>query len=172
MDNILTQGSALFTKVTVSVLLAQLLEKLDLNGYLFIILIFFMIADYISAIIAAKQEKLEHPEDETKGWSSKKAKKGTYHKLQQMIIIVACMLLDEVINLVAPQMGVAILEGFKFTFVILVYYVGAEFISIIENVNKGTEKAAPQWLVTTIKWLDTSFGKYIATLLKETKEEE
>lgn len=167
MSNFFTEGNALLVKTTVSIIFATLFEKIGISGYLFITLIFFMILDYISAILAAKQEKLRNPEDETLGWNSSKGKEGTINKLKQMIAVVACMVLDKVIGLVGPELGITILESFKFTFVILVYYNGAELISIIENLNKGTDKVIPDWLVSTVKWLDTSFGQFVAHKLSD-----
>lgn len=36
------------------------------------LLIFLMILDYISGMLAAKKEAIEHPDDQKYGWSSKK----------------------------------------------------------------------------------------------------
>lgn len=160
--------SALITKLASSAVIAGVFNHLGVSGYLFITLIGLMVIDYITGILAAVQEKLDNPDDETLGLSSKKGKQGTIGKVVTILLIFACMILDYVMTIVAPEIGIEMLMSIKFTSVLLIYYNGTELVSIVENATRASNKATPTWLVKTIHWLSDSFSKYIAKKLMDT----
>ena len=50
-------------------------EKLGITFYLLGLLVFLMVVDYISGMIASMVEAIDHPGDASYGWSSKREQK-------------------------------------------------------------------------------------------------
>ena len=61
------------------------------------LLIFLMILDYISGMLAAKKEAIEHPDDQKYGWSSKKSIIGIYKKVGYILIVLVAISTDYII---------------------------------------------------------------------------
>lgn len=173
-------SSAFLMKVLSSVVIANFLNKLGVAGYLGITLGILMIMDFITGILAAAHQKINNPEDESLGVSSKKAKQGAIGKAITIILVGLCLVVDHILAIVGPEMGLEVLSAVNFTFVILVYYNGTEIVSIVENATKASSKDTPAWLKAFVNWLSGTFGKYIAKKLaeisngeiKETEEDE
>lgn len=129
--------------------------KLGILGPVLIILTVMMVLDYITGMLAAKEEALEHPEDPKFGWSSKKGAQGIIKKVGYLCIIAVAMVVDYIILHVAAAMGITVSTKAFFALLVAVWYVLNELLSIIENAGRMGAQV-PDWLC-----------RYIA-VLKET----
>ena len=68
-------------QVCVTGLVAYLSQKLGVTFYLLGILLCLMVIDYLSGMAASAVEALDHPDDKSYGWSSKKGAKGIAKKV-------------------------------------------------------------------------------------------
>ena len=131
---------------------AWISAKLGILGPVLIILTIMMVLDYVTGMLASKREALEHPDDSSYGWSSKKGAKGIIKKVGYLCIIAVAMVVDYMILHVAGSMGVAVSTKALFALLVAVWYVLNELLSIIENAGRMGAQV-PEWLC-----------KYIAVL--------
>ena len=68
-------------QIFVTVLIAYLSQKLGVTFYLLGILLCLMVIDYLSGMAASAVEALDHPDDKSYGWSSRKGAKGIANKV-------------------------------------------------------------------------------------------
>lgn len=134
---------------------AWISAKLGILGPVLIILLVMMVLDYITGMLAAKEEAIEHPGDKRYGWSSKKGAQGIIKKVGYLCIIAVAMVIDYIILHVATAIGVVVPAKALFALLVAVWYVLNELLSIIENTGR-MGAPVPEWLC-----------KYIA-VLKET----
>lgn len=131
---------------------AWISAKLGILGPVLIILTIMMVLDYITGMLASKKEALEHPDNSSYGWSSKKGAKGIIKKVGYLCIVAVAMVVDYIILHVAGSMGVAVSTKALFALLVAVWYVLNELLSIIENAGRMGAQV-PEWL-----------SKYIAVL--------
>lgn len=104
------------------------------------LLLVLMIMDYISGMLAAKKEALEHKNDKKYGWSSKKSILGIYKKVGYMLTIVVALCMDYLIYKFASEIGVKYNSSTFFGLLVTIWFVINEIISVLENVGRmGTE---------------------------------
>ena len=147
MQNILYTVQAVASAVV-----AWLLARMGLLFYAVCILAGAMVLDYLTGMLAAKREAIEHPDDPSYGWSSKKGAEGIIKKVGYLCIIAVAMIVDYVILNVAAQIGVTIQVKAFFGLLVAVWYILNELLSIIENAGR-MGAPVPEWL-----------SKYIAVL--------
>ena len=135
-----------------SAVVAWLLARMGLLFYVICILAGAMVLDYLTGMLAAKREAIEHPDDPSYGWSSKKGAEGIIKKVGYLCIIAVAMIVDYVILNVAAQIGVTIQVKAFFGLLVAVWYILNELLSIIENAGR-MGAPVPEWL-----------SKYIAVL--------
>lgn len=116
------------------------------------ILLFLMVVDYVTGMLAAKTEALDHPNDPEYGWSSKKGAKGILKKVAYMCVIAAAMVLDYIILSVGNHIGIEIHATAFFGLLVAIWYILNEMLSIVENAGR-MGAGVPEWL-----------SKYIAVL--------
>lgn len=145
----------LATQAVLTAVGAWISAKLGILGPVLIILLIMMVLDYITGMLAAKEEAIEHPNDKRYGWSSKKGAQGIIKKVGYLCIIAVAMVVDYIILHVATAIGVAVSAKAFFALLVAVWYVLNELLSIIENAGRMGAQV-PEWL-----------RKYIA-VLKET----
>lgn len=131
---------------------AWISAKLGILGPVLTILIIAMVMDYITGMLASKEEALEHPGDSGYGWSSKKGAQGIIKKVGYLCIIAVAMVVDYIILHVAAGMGIAVSAKAFFALLVAVWYILNELLSIIENAGRMGAQV-PEWLC-----------KYIAVL--------
>ena len=131
---------------------AWISAKLGILGPILIILTIMMVLDYVTGMLASKREALEHPDDSSYGWSSKKGAKGIIKKVGYLCIIAVAMVVDYIILHVAGSMGVTVSTRALFAILVSVWYILNELLSIIENAGRMGAQV-PDWLC-----------KYIAVL--------
>lgn len=108
--------------------------------------------DFVSGMVASKREAVEHPDDPTYGWSSKKGAKGIEKKVGYLLVIASALVLDYLIVHVASQIGINATARGLFGTLTTVWYILNELLSIVENAGR-MGAPVPEWL-----------SKYIATL--------
>lgn len=131
---------------------AGISARLGILGPVLTILIIAMVMDYITGMLASKEESLEHPGDTGYGWSSKKGAQGIIKKVGYLCIIAVAMVVDYIILHVAAGMGIAVSAKAFFALLVAVWYILNELLSIIENAGRMGAQV-PEWLC-----------KYIAVL--------
>ena len=104
-----------------------------------------MVLDYITGMLASKNEAIDHPEDPKYGWSSKKGAKGIIKKVGYVCVIAVAMVVDFVIMKVAGQLGFEIPASAFFGLLVTVWYLLNELLSIIENAGRMGANV-PEWL--------------------------
>lgn len=133
-------------------LLAWLSARLGILLPVIAILAVMMVLDYITGMLASKQEALEHPENPDYGWSSKRGKQGIIKKVGYLCVIAAAMVVDYIILHVAAQTGIQVSLKAFFGLLVAVWYILNELLSIIENAGRMGANV-PTWL-----------SKYVAVL--------
>lgn len=111
-----------------------------------------MIVDYTTGMLASKTEAIDHPNDSSYGWSSKKGAKGIIKKVGYLCVIAVAMVVDYVIVMVSGTLGFTVPVNAFFGLLVAVWYLLNELLSIIENAGR-MGAAVPEWLL-----------KYIAVL--------
>lgn len=116
------------------------------------LLVLMMIFDYISGMLAAKKEAVDHPGDPGYGWSSAEGFNGIVKKFGILCIIVVSMVLDYIVATLAIQMHLTPPITTLFSLLVVSWFLLNEMLSIIENAGRmGAD--VPNWL-----------AKYIAVL--------
>ena len=132
-------------------LVAYLSEKLGVTFYLLGFLLVLMVIDYLSGMAASRVEALEHPNDKSYGWSSRKGAIGIAKKVAYLSVIAVAMVIDYVIIQTSSVLGV-VLPNTMLSLLVTVWYLLNEALSIIENAGR-IGAPVPEWL-----------AKYIAVL--------
>lgn len=133
-------------------LLAWLSAKLGILLPVITILTIAMILDYITGMLASKQEALEHPENPAYGWSSKRGKQGIIKKFGYLCVIAVAIMVDWIILHVAAEAGLQVTLKAFFGLLVAVWCILNELLSIIENAGRMGANV-PSWL-----------SKYVAVL--------
>lgn len=126
-------------------ILAWLSARLGILLPVMCLLLFAMVMDYITGMLASKRESLEHPNDPAYGWSSKRGAEGIIKKVGYLCIIAVALIVDYIILHVAAQIGLEISLKAFFGLLVAVWYILNELLSIIENAGR-MGAAVPSWL--------------------------
>lgn len=138
-------------QVCVTGLVAYLSQKLGVTFYLLGILLCLMVIDYLSGMAASAVEALDHPDDKSYGWSSKKGAKGIAKKVAYLFVIAVGMVIDYIIIQTSGVLGFN-LPNTMLSLLVTVWYMLNEALSITENAGR-MGAPVPDWLM-----------KYIAAL--------
>lgn len=103
---------------------------------LLVVLLFLMVIDYISGMLASKKEALDHPDDKNYGWSSKKSAIGIYKKIGYIVAICVAVSTDFIIMQYLQEMNYECPYDIAFGSLVVVWYVLNELLSIIENAGR------------------------------------
>lgn len=95
-----------------------------------------MLVDYISGMLAAKKEALEHPNDKNYGWSSKKSIIGIYKKVGYILTILVAISADYLICKFEKEIGIEVEKNIIFGLLVTVWFIINELLSILENVGR------------------------------------
>ena len=131
---------------------AFLSDKLGILFPVLCILMIMMVVDNITGMLASKTESIDHPEDPSYGWSSKKGAKGIIKKVGYLCVIAVAMVVDYIIAKVSGTVGFDVPTNVFFGLLVTVWYLLNELLSIIENAGR-MGAPVPEWL-----------SKYIAVL--------
>ena len=108
-----------------------------------------MVVDYVTGMLASKKEAMEHPEDPSLGWNSKKGAKGIIKKVGYLCVIAVAMNVDYIIVNVAGSLGYEMPVTAIFGLMVAVWYLLNEMLSIIENAGR-MGAPVPKWLADSI----------------------
>lgn len=143
----------------ISAAVAYVSGKFGILVPLMMLLIVMMVIDYITGMVAAMTEAVEHPGDPTLGWSSKKGFAGIVKKVAIFAVITVAIALDYLIAVAAQQLGMAPPQMAIFGLLIVVWFLLNEMLSIVENAGR-IGAPVPDWL-----------AKYIAVLKDKIDEQ-
>ena len=104
-----------------------------------------MVVDYVTGMLASKKEAMEHPEDPSLGWNSKKGAKGIIKKVGYLCVIAVAMNVDYIIVNVAGSLGYEMPVKAVFGLMVAIWYLLNEMLSIIENAGR-MGAPVPEWL--------------------------
>lgn len=100
------------------------------------LLIVLMITDYISGMLAAKKEAVEHPNDSAYGWNSKKSIIGIYKKIGYILTILAVVSTDYIIFKIIAEIGITYQTNTMFGLLVIIWLILNELLSILENAGR------------------------------------
>lgn len=130
----------LFEKIVLSIIGTWIGTKLQLFIPILILLGILMIIDYISGMLAAKREALDHPNNKRYGWSSKKSIIGIYKKVGYVFTIFTTSGIDYMLYRYAQELGLSYQNYTNFGLLVTIWFVINEILSILENVGRmGTK---------------------------------
>lgn len=132
-------------QVTLAAVSAFFSDKLGLLFPVLKLLIVAMVIDYFTGMAASKTESLEHPEDASYGWNSKKGAKGILKKTGYLCVIVVAMMADYIILHTAKLIGLPVPTTVFFGLLVTVWYLLNELLSITENAGR-MGAPVPDWL--------------------------
>ncbi len=116
------------------------------------LLMLLMFADYVSGMIAAKKEAMEHPKSKKYGWSSRKGALGIFKKIGYVFTIFVAVCVDYLIYKFAQELGLQYDSQTYFGLLAATWFVINESISILENAGRmGVE--LPDFLKRTLSEL-------------------
>ena len=124
---------------------AFLSAKLGILYPVLCILMGTMVLDYITGMLASKNEAIDHLGDAGYGWSSRKGAKGIIKKVGYLCVIAVAIVVDYVIVSVAGSLGIQITAKAFFGLLVAVWYLLNELLSIIENAGRMGANV-PDWL--------------------------
>ena len=116
--------------------LTLLIGKMEIIGPILIILLLLMSLDYISGMLAARKEGLEHPDNKKYGWNSKKGILGIYKKIGYVFTVLVAMSVDYIIYRYTQGMGLEYETKTFFGELVSVWFSLNEILSILENVGR------------------------------------
>ena len=131
-------------------MIALIANELGIICPAMILLIILMITDYISGMLAAKREVIEHPDEPEYGWSSKKSIIGIYKKVGYMLTILVAISTDYVIFKLIAAIGIEYQTNTLFGLLVVIWFVLNELLSILENAGR-MGVALPLFLVKVLK---------------------
>lgn len=126
---LIEKGIITFVGLWIGKMIGMLSQTLMLLGVL-------MLVDYISGMLAAKKEALEHQNDKNYGWSSKKSIMGIYKKVGYILTILVAISADYLIYKFEKEMGIEVEKNTIFGFLVTVWFIINELLSILENVGR------------------------------------
>lgn len=142
-------GKELWEKIITVVVGAWIGNQFGLLFPVVCLLMLLMLADYVSGMIAAKKEAIEHPKNKKYGWSSKKGVLGIFKKIGYIFTIFVAECVDYLIFKFAQELGISYESQTYFGLLVAIWFVINEAISILENAGRmGVE--LPEFLKKTL----------------------
>lgn len=92
-----------------------------------------MLIDYITGMLAAKREGIEHPDNPNYGWNSKKSIRGIYKKVGYIVIDLVSIITDYLIYTISKQLELSFNHKTIFGILVSLWLIINELISILEN---------------------------------------
>ncbi|MDE6743269.1 MAG: phage holin family protein [Lachnospiraceae bacterium] len=148
-----------FIKIITVIGSSLLGSKLEILSPAMILLIFLMVVDYISGMLASKKEAVEHSNNKNYGWSSKKSLIGIYKKLGYILMILVAVSTDYIIYAFLGKMGIEFQLKTIFGFLVTIWLIINELLSILENVGRMGAKL-PKFLQNILSELEQAVDDY------------
>lgn len=115
---------------------AWIMDKWGLLFPAVMLLTILMITDYISGMLAAKREALDHPNNKKYGWSSKKSIIGIYKKVGYILIILVAVSTDYILFKFTNEIGIDFGHKSIFALLVSIWLIINELLSILENAGR------------------------------------
>lgn len=145
-------GKELWEKGIAALAGAWIGNRLGLLFPVICLLMLLMAADYVSGMLAAKKEALEHPGSKKYGWSSKKGILGIFKKIGYFFTVFVAVCFDYFLYKFAQELGLKYESQTYFALLVAIWFVINEAISVLENAGRmGVE--LPQFLKKTLSEL-------------------
>ena len=128
---------------------AFLSDKLGILFPILCMLCAMMVIDYITGMLASKAEALDHPGDETYGWTSKKGARGIIKKVGYLCVIAVAIVVDYIVAITSDKLGIQMPVTAFFGLLTAVWYILNELLSITENAGRMGANV-PEWLCSYI----------------------
>lgn len=137
---------------TFAAVTASFTAKLGILWWVLLIFVICMAFDFLSGMAASKKESIEHPDDKSKGWSSKKGMLGIIKKFGYILIVGVAIIFDFLIYQTSGLLGIDMPTSTFFGLLITVLFILNELLSITENAGRMGANI-PQFLVNAISVL-------------------
>lgn len=111
-------------------------NKLGILAPAMLLLIFLMMVDYVSGMLASKKEAVEYPNDARYGWSSRKSIIGIYKKVGYMLTVLVAVSTDYLIYKFLGEMGISYQMKTTFGLLVVIWLILNELLSILENASR------------------------------------
>lgn len=111
-------------------------NKLGILAPAMLLLIFLMMVDYVSGMLASKKEAVEYPNDVRYGWSSRKSIIGIYKKVGYMLTVLVAVSTDYLIYKFLGEMGISYQMKTTFGLLVVIWLILNELLSILENASR------------------------------------
>ena len=160
----MSTGTCTTIQLLATGVIAFLSEKLGITFYLLGLLVFLMVIDYISGMIASMVEAIYHPGDTSYGWSSKKGAKGIAKKIAYLFVITVAIVIDYILAKTSGNLGYH-LPSAMLSLLTTVWYLLNEALSITENAGRMGARV-PEWLMKYIAVLKDKIDSRNETDLK------
>ena len=147
--------SANTIKGTMALVSALIGSEMEIISPAMILLILLMMVDYISGMLAAKKEAVEHPRNKKYGWSSRKSIMGIYKKLGYILTLLVAVSTDYIIYTLLGELGVEYQIKTVFGLLVAIWLIINELLSILENAGR----------------MGVILPKFLHNILAEIKEE-
>lgn len=139
----------------ISTILAWINAKFRTFSPAILELFFLMIIDYITGMLASRQEGINHPKDPAYGWSSRKGALGILKKAGCWLVIAGAFSIDFILYHSASDIGFSYPGQLSLGMLVVIWYSLNELLSIIENAGR---MGVP---------IPDSLKRYIAVLKKD-----
>ncbi len=145
-------GKELWEKIITTIVGAWVSNQFGLLFPMLCLLMLLMIADYVSGMIAAKKEAIEHPSNKKYGWSSKRGVLGIFKKVGYIFTVFVAICADYLIYKFAQELGLQYESQTYFGLLVATWFIINESISVLENAGRmGVE--LPEFLRRTLSEL-------------------
>lgn len=134
-----------FDKGLFTIFCTCILRRTDVLFMAVMMLCVLMVLDYVSGILAAKKEALEHPGNQQYGWNSKKGIIGIYKKVGYIFTILVAYSTDYLIYKLVNEAGILLQSNTIIGLMVSIWIIINELLSILENVGR-MGVALPQFL--------------------------
>lgn len=147
------------TKSVVTLISAYIGNIFEVISPAIVLLMFLMIVDYISGMLASKKEAIEHANNKKYGWSSKKSIIGIYKKIGYVLTVLVAIITDYVIYELLRKMGIEYQVKTLFGFLVTIWFIINELLSILENAGR-MGAMLPKFLKNMLSELKKDIDEY------------
>lgn len=158
-------------QLSLSTITATIASKCGLLGWMLLAVMIAMIIDFLAGMAASAKEAVEHPDDRTYGWSSKKGMIGIFKKFGYILVIVASMLVDFLIYKMSGIFAIELPMTMFFSTLVTVWFILNECLSITENAGRMGVRV-PAFLTKVIAVLKGTVEDKGNILKEDTESEE
>lgn len=159
------------TQFGLSTVTAAIAAKCGLLGWMLVAVAVAMVIDFLAGMAASAKEAVEHPDDKSYGWSSRKGMIGIFKKFGYILVIVASMIVDFLIYKMSGVLSVTLPMTMFFSTLVTAWFILNECLSITENAGRMGVKV-PTFLTKVIAVLKGTVEDKGNVLKEESEDDE